>query len=168
MRLSSILDPACIVLDVGSGPKHEILARLAAPLAAKRPDLDAAAVLAELVRRESESSTAIADGIAIPHARPDHGSEVTATLGRAPEGVDFDSIDGRPTTLFVVLVSPVSEPQLHVEWLSHVARVLSDADTRRRLLEASTAGEVLAILDDRERAIEESDGGARPRAKAAR
>jgi PTS system fructose-specific IIC component len=168
LRLSSILDPASIVLDVGSGPKHEILARLAAPLAKARPDLDAAAITRELVRRENESSTAIADGIAIPHARPERGDVVTATFGRAPEGVDFDSIDGRPTTVFVVLVSPVSQPELHVQWLSHVARVLSDADTRRRLLEAAAAEDVLAVLDERERAIEEAESGAHAQAKAAR
>jgi mannitol/fructose-specific phosphotransferase system IIA component (Ntr-type) len=168
LRLSSILDPACIVLDVGSGPKPDILARLAAPIAKAHPDLDAAAILAELIRRENESSTAIADGIAIPHARPAHGTEVAATFGRAPKGVDFDSIDGRPTTVFVVLLSPVSQPELHVQWLSHVARVLSDADTRRRLLEAAGADEILAILDEREHAIEVTESGARLRAKAGR
>jgi mannitol/fructose-specific phosphotransferase system IIA component (Ntr-type) len=168
LRLSSILDPACIVLDVGSGSKDEILARLAAPLAKARPDLDAVELTRELVRRENESSTAIADGIAIPHARPERGDVVTATFGRAPEGVEFDSIDGRPTTVFVVLVSPVSQPELHVQWLSHVARVLSDADTRRRLLEAAAAEDVLAVLDERERAIEEAESGAHARAKAAR
>jgi mannitol/fructose-specific phosphotransferase system IIA component (Ntr-type) len=168
LRLSSILDPACIVLDVGSGPKDEILARLAAPLAKARPDLDAAAITRELVRRENESSTAIADGIAIPHARPERGDDVIATFGRAPQGVDFDSIDGRPTTVFVVLVSPVSQPERHVQWLSHVARVLSDADTRRRLLEATAAEEILAVLDEREHAIEDAESGAHPQAKAAR
>jgi mannitol/fructose-specific phosphotransferase system IIA component (Ntr-type) len=168
LRLSSILDPACIVLDVGAGSKAEILARLAAPIAKAHPELDAAAILTELVRRENESSTAIADGIAIPHARPTHGNEVTATFGRAPNGVEFDSIDGRPTTVFVVLLSPVSQPELHVQWLSHVARVLSDADTRRRLLEATAADEILAILDEREHAIELAESGARLQAKAGR
>lgn len=167
MRLSSILDPASVVLDVGSGSKDDVLARLAAPIARARPDLDASAVLAELVRREHESSTAIADGIAIPHARPDTSAHrVTATFGRSPAGVDFDSIDGLPTTLFVVLVSPVSEPELHVQWLSHVARVLSDPDTRRRLLDARASSEILAILEAREQAIDQAE--AAPRAKAAR
>lgn len=164
MHLSSILDPACIVLDVGSGSKRDVLARLAAPLAGARPDLDAGAILNELVRRENESSTAIADGIAIPHARPQEGHSVTAAFGRAPEGVAFDSLDGKPTTLFVVLVSPVSEAEAHVRWLSHVARLLSDAATRRRLLDADSADEILSILDDREHAIEESEPGARAKA----
>ena len=54
MHLSSILDPSCVVLDVGVGSKHEVLAQLARPIAALRPDLDGAAILAELESREGE------------------------------------------------------------------------------------------------------------------
>lgn len=165
MRLSSILDPACVVLDVGGGTKADVLARLAAPIAARRPDLDGAALLAELVRREEESSTAIADGIAIPHARPACRPEVTAAFGRSPSGVDFDSLDGRPTRLLFVVVSPASEPGLHGSWLAHIARVLSDAATRSALLDAATAADVLAVLGRREDAVEADVPAA---AKAAR
>jgi len=155
VRLSTILDPSCIVLDVGAGPRHDVLARLAAPIAALRPDLDGAAILAELEKRELESSTAIADGIAIPHAKPQGTSVVTAGLGRSPGGVDFDSLDGKPTRLLVVLVSPASNPSLHVQWLSHVARVLADAATRREILEAAGVPEILAVIDRREEALEQ-------------
>jgi nitrogen PTS system EIIA component len=168
LRLSSILDPDSIVLDVGSGSKRDVLARLAAPIANARPDLDAVAILDELVRRENESSTAIADGIAIPHAKPAGQHAVNATFGLAPKGIDFDSIDGRPTTVFVVLVSPPDNPEIHVQWLSHVARVLADAETRRRLLAASGAREIHLVLDEREQAIEQADSGSRTHAKAAR
>jgi mannitol/fructose-specific phosphotransferase system IIA component (Ntr-type) len=165
VRLASILDPSCIVLDVGRGSKRDVLARLAGPNTDHRTDLDAAAILDELERRERESSTAIADGIAIPHARPDSRDTVTASFGRSAQGIDFDSLDGKPTTLIMVLVSPSSNPPLHVAWLSHVARVLADGETRRRLLEASTTADVLAAIEDRERALEaESEG----RSKAVR
>jgi mannitol/fructose-specific phosphotransferase system IIA component (Ntr-type) len=166
LRLSSILDPDCIVLDVGSGSKGEVLARLADPIARTRPDLDAAAIRAELVRRESESSTAIADGIAIPHARPEGRDVVTASFGRAPAGLDFDSIDGKPTTILFVLISPAANPEAHGKWLAHVARVLGDASTRHRLLEATTPQDVLDALDERERALEEADPAVRRAAPA--
>jgi PTS system nitrogen regulatory IIA component len=153
MRLSTILDPSCVVLDVGTGSKHDVLARLAAPILALRPDLDGNAILAELRRREDESSTAIADGIAIPHAKPDGRDVVTASFGLSRTGVEFDSLDGKPTTLLVVLVSPASNPGVHVKWLAHVARVLADAPTRRLLLEANTQAEVLDVLGRREDTI---------------
>lgn len=160
MRLATILDPSCIVLDVGSGSKHDVLARLTAPVAALRTDLDAAAVLAELDRRERESSTAIADGIAIPHARPDCRDVVTAGFGRSIAGVDFDALDGQPTRLLVLLVSPASNPSLHVAWLAHVARVLSDPQTRRLLLDAGSSSEILEVLAARESEIESENHAA--------
>lgn len=150
MHLSTILDPSCVVLDVGSGSKGEVLARLAAPIAKLRPDLDGAAILAELVQRELYSSTAIADGIAIPHAKPAGQQTVTAGLGRSVRGLDFDSLDGQPTTLLVVLVSPPDHPDLHVKWLAHAASVLSDPATRQRLLQATSAGEMLEAIREHE------------------
>jgi mannitol/fructose-specific phosphotransferase system IIA component (Ntr-type) len=160
MRLSTILDPGCVVLDVGRGSKREVLARLAAPILARRPDLDGPAVLAELIRREEESSTAIADGIAIPHAKPSGPDVVTACFGRSTAGLDFDSLDGKPTTLIVVIVSPASNPEVHVKWLAHIARVLGDAGTRKALLAAATAAELLDVLRRREEAFD--DGSKEP------
>ena len=154
MRLSSILDPSCVILDVGAGSKHDVLSLLVAPILKLRSDLDGDAVLAELDRREAESSTAIADGIAIPHARPAGYQLVTAAFGLSHGGVDFDSLDGQPTRLIFVLISPPSSPELHVQWLAHIARLLSDPATRRRLLEAKTSAEVLQVLFAREEAIE--------------
>jgi len=153
MRLASILAPSCVVLDVGGGSKQDVLTRLAAPIAAVRPDLEEASLAADLVRREEASSTAIADGIAIPHAKGSAGV-VTASLGLAPGGLDFDSLDGKPTRVLVALISPASDPSLHVRWLAHIAAVLGDAGLRERLLAAGDAAEVLRLLAAREQALE--------------
>lgn len=158
MRLSSILDPGCIVLDVGTGSKHDVLARLAAPILELRPDLDAPAVVAELDRREAESSTAIADGIAIPHARPPV-REAIAAFGRSTAGVAFDSLDGKPTRLLFLLLSPLDNPSLHVAWLAHIARVLSDAVTRSRLVDADSREQILEVLREREAELEAAQTG---------
>lgn len=163
MRLSSILDPGCIVLDVGAGSRREVLGRLAAPIARVRTDLDGAALVTELERREEESSTAIADGIAIPHARPDCRDEVSAALGLAPTGLDLGSLDGRPTTILVVLVSPLANPAQHGLWLAHIARVLTDATTRQRLLAATDGAAVLEILHERELSFAPDEGAREPR-----
>ena len=156
MRLRTILDPGSVVLDVGTGSKKDVLERLVTPMLASRSDLDGTTILAELVSREIESSTAIADGIAIPHARPDIPT-VTAGFGLSREGIAFDSLDGRPTQILFVLLSPASDSQIHVSWLSHVARVLADPPTRARLLDATSGEEVLAVFEEREKTIELQD-----------
>jgi PTS system nitrogen regulatory IIA component len=163
LRLSSILDPGCIVLDVGTGSKRDVLAQLVAPALVRRPDLDGDALLSELVRREAESSTAIADGIAIPHARPE-GGEVAAVFGRSVAGTDFESLDGRPTRLLFLLISPRTNPAMHGAWLAHIARVLSDATTRARLLDADSREQVLEVLHDREAEIETEPGSSSEKA----
>lgn len=160
MRISSILAPSGVLLGLTGPSKRDVLARLAEPIVAARSCLDRSVLVEELVRREEQSSTAIADGIAIPHARCEQGEHVTASFGVAADGVDFDSLDGKPTRLVMVVVSPPSSPDLHVRWIAHVARVLDDPGTRERLLRATDPAEVLATLDAREDAIEAEDAAA--------
>jgi len=154
VRLASILSPSCVVLNVAGTSKREVLAQLAAPIAEARPDIAYEDLLDALVKREEASSTAIADGIAIPHAKVATGSQVICCFGRTREGIDFESVDGRPTTLFFVLVSPAADPSLHVQWLSHIAGILSNAGLRRHLLEVATAEQVLTALEAEESARE--------------
>ena len=163
MQLSSILDPGCVVLDVGTGSKREVLEQLVAAMARNCTDLDGSWMLDELVRREEESSTAIADGIAIPHARPEAG-KVTAAFGRSKAGTNFDSLDGKPTKLLFVLMSPRSDPSCHGVWLAHIARVISDPRTRARLLDADTREQILEVLRERETEIEADERNAKKEA----
>lgn len=154
MRLATILAPACVVLDLQAGSKREVLAQLAAPLARLRSDINGAELLDSLVKREEASSTAIADGIAIPHAKIQTGSDVICCFGRSVAGFDFESVDGRPSQLFFVLVSPAADPSLHVRWLAHIAGLVGNPAVRRALLGASTAEQVLDVLGGEEVARE--------------
>ncbi len=156
MQLSDILDPRHIVLDLTGSTKREVLAHLAAPIIETHPSLDHDKLVDVLVRREETSTTAIADGIAIPHGKMILGEEVIAGFGRSREGIDFESVDGNPTHLFFLLVSPESHPSLHLRWLAHLAVLLKNSELRQQLLDASTAEEVLAALAREERARRES------------
>ncbi len=152
MKLREILDPRHIVLDLKGGTKREVLARLAAPIVETHPSLDHEKLVDVLVRREEISTTAIAAGIAIPHGKMILGEEVIAGFGRSREGIDFASVDGNPTHLFFLLVSPESHPSLHLRWLAHLAVLLKDPGLRQALLDAATPEEVLAAIDQAEQA----------------
>lgn len=151
MRLATILAPGCVVLDLHGGSKRGALAQLAALIAGQCSDIDATDLLEALVKREEASSTAIADGIAIPHAKVQHGSTVVSCFGRSRLGIDFESVDGRPTQLFFVLVSPACDPSLHVQWLAHIAGLLGNPAVRKALLDATTVEEVFEVLEREER-----------------
>ena len=124
LRIRDILEPRRVQLHVAGSNKREILANLVAPIAATHPGIDSTALVETLLEREQTSSTAIADGIAIPHGRHAIGDKVVCAFGRNRDGVEFDSIDGLPTQIFFVLVSPESRPTLHLRWLAHLAVLL--------------------------------------------
>ena len=152
MRIRDILDPARIVLDLAPGPKKAILTQLAETVAATHRSVDQSRLVDVLQKREETSTTAIADGIAIPHGKMALGEEVVCAFGRSQEGVDFQSVDGKPTHLFFLLVSPESHPSLHLRWLAHVAVLLKNPELRRALLDAKSAHDVLAAMAAEEEA----------------
>ena len=108
----------------------------------------AGAVSDAVLSRERSMSTGMEEGVAIPHAALDDVSEVIACLGiiEDEEGLDFESIDGRPTRLVVLLVIPKSQKLLHIRTLADIARVLSKGLVRKELLAAKDAASAHAIL----------------------
>lgn len=153
LRIRDVLDPRRVVLDVDGSSKREILSRLVATLELTHPAIDRSALLETLLERERTSTTAIADGIAMPHGRHGDGDTVICLFGRSLKGVDFDSIDGGPTHLFFVLISPEKDPKLHLRWLAHFAVVLlRDESFRAALMAAPTAEAAIAAIEAAERA----------------
>jgi PTS system nitrogen regulatory IIA component len=108
--------------------------------------LDVAAVHRVLAERETLASTGVGSGVAIPHGRLPGLSTIQAALGICREGVPFDAIDGRPVHIFVAILAPEQQSSQHLKVLARVSRVLRDATTRARLLEARTADEAMAIV----------------------
>jgi PTS system nitrogen regulatory IIA component len=154
MQIREILKPNRVILDVPDGDKEHILRCLAAPVAEERSNISLEQLTAVLFEREKASSTAIADGIAIPHGKVELGDEVICVLGRSQNGVDFDSVDGQPTKLFFALVSPESQPTKHLRWLAHIAGLLKSMQFRNALLEAADVDAVFAAIVAEEEAHE--------------
>lgn len=152
LKIRDILDPRRIQLAVTGDSKREILAALVAPLATTHRNIDTGVLTATLLEREETSTTAIADGIAIPHGRHSVGDQVVCCFGRSVDGVDFASVDGSPTHLFFVLVSPESQPSLHLRWLAHLAVMLREPTLRDGLLAAKRPEDVLESLEAAEAA----------------
>ncbi|MGH7149855.1 MAG: PTS sugar transporter subunit IIA, partial [Planctomycetota bacterium] len=103
-----------------------------------------------LPARERSMSTGMERGVAIPHAAVDAAERPLAALAVLPQGVAFESIDGRPATIVALLVIPRREKLLHIRTLAEVARLLSRDEVRSRLLGSGTPEEVLAALREEE------------------
>ena len=135
-----------ISLDLKGNDKEEILAEMVDLLAASGHIRDKEAVLKAVTDREKRMSTGIQNGIAIPHGKTDSVDCLVAALGIKREGIDFGALDGQPSTIFVMTVSPDSRTGPHIQFLAEVSRPLNDASVRAKILSASTREEVLKLL----------------------
>lgn len=106
----------------------------------------APSILEALRAREEAMSTGIGCGVAIPHTSSEHVTDVVAAFGRAPEGIEFNSLDGQPVTLLVLFVVPKDQFQLHLRTLAAIAKFLNDRRTREELLAAPDTESILTIL----------------------
>jgi PTS system nitrogen regulatory IIA component len=135
LRLSDVLRPDCVIADLSGGTVPSVLAELARPVAAAT-GLDAGALVAALAAREKLGSTGIGEGVAVPHCKVAGLPSLTAALGRSREGVDFRSLDGKPTRIFVALFAPERAGAEHLQALARVSRLLKRPEFRPALLEA--------------------------------
>jgi mannitol/fructose-specific phosphotransferase system IIA component (Ntr-type) len=152
MRICDFLDEERILLTLEPGSKTDILATLARLVADQDSQIDPQHLHRELCARERESSTGVGEGIAVPHARLADLDHTVAAFARSTGGLEFESVDGKPTHLLFVLVSPAAAPGPHLKILARVSRMLVSPDFRARSLRAANETELLALFreeDDR-------------------
>lgn len=145
MKVVDFLSREAVVANIGAKWKAGVIDELAAAVSgvAGLPSEDIAKVL---IGRERLGSTGIGDGVAIPHGNLPALKRLTAAFGRSVEGVSFDSVDGQPTHLFFVLLTP--ENAVGLQALARVSRLMRDAEFRQRLLVAKDADEIYAVLQE--------------------
>jgi PTS system nitrogen regulatory IIA component len=146
MKIVDLIARDMIVPALASTEKRGILEELAGHVASRHPRIDRGALTKVLVDREALASTAIGEGVAIPHGKLPAVSEIVACLGRAPAGVDFDSMDKQPTYLFFVLVAPESSTGAHLKALARISRVFKDQAFRKRLLDAPDVDAMYRVI----------------------
>ena len=148
MKITDILSPDVVVADLKGTTKPDVLNELAKALAAKYTEIKLADLTAVLAERERLGSTAIGDGIAIPHGKLRGVTKIIGAFGRHQQGVDFDSLDGEPSQIFFVLVAPEDSASLHLKALARVSRLLKEASFRSRLLAAKDSAELYTLIKE--------------------
>ena len=146
MNLKKPLTAETISLDLKGENKEAILAEMVDLLVASGHIRDRDAVLKAVLEREKRMSTGMQNGIAIPHGKTDSVDCLVAALGIKRAGVDFGALDGQPSNIFVMTVSPDSRTGPHIQFLAEISRPLNDAAVRAKLLAASSREDVLRLL----------------------
>jgi PTS system nitrogen regulatory IIA component len=151
MKIVDFVGPELIVPQLQAHEKSAVIRELADHLAAHvsgAQKIDREVLAKVLLERERLASTAIGEGVAIPHGKLDAVGKLVACVGRAPEGVDFDSMDGRPTHLFFVLVAPENSTGVHLKALARISRLFKDPEFRTRLMQAKDAQDIYRVIAD--------------------
>jgi PTS system nitrogen regulatory IIA component len=154
MKILDVLSSeALIAPDLAGKNKDEVVHELARHLAAQYREIDAERLVQVLWERERLGSTAIGDGIAIPHGKLPSLGGVIGAFGRHVAGVDFDSLDGKPTRLFFLLVAPEESVGQHLKALARVSRLLKDTGFRESLLAAPDRAELFRLIREEDEKI---------------
>ncbi len=149
MRITDLLKKESISLNRTLASKSDAIDALI-ELHEKAGNLsDKEAYKKEILAREAQGSTAVGNGIAIPHAKTSAVAKPGLAAITAPAGVDFDALDGNPSNLLFMIAAP-EDGNLHLEVLSRLMTLLMDESFRNELLAAKTADEFLDIINRRE------------------
>lgn len=144
-ELARHLSVSLLFPSLKADTKNGILTELIDRVRADRRILDTDAVLKAVLERESSLSTGMQHGIALPHARTDAVSSLVCAVGLKREGVVFNSIDGTPSRIFVLTLSPLTASAPQIRLMSSMSQTL-DANGRQALLAAESPGEMFLAL----------------------
>lgn len=146
MNLKRALAPDLVRIGLEGSTKREIIEALVDLACASGKVSDREAALACVLEREAKMSTGMQHGIAIPHGKTDAVSELVACIAVSAEPVEFESLDGAPSRIFICTLSPISRSGPHIQFLAEVGKLLADESRRTHMLEATTPAEVIRAL----------------------
>ncbi|EIM07091.1 PTS system subunit IIBC, fructose-specific [Planococcus antarcticus DSM 14505] len=162
MKITQLLTEQTIILNLSATTKQEVLEELASQLDRAGKLSDKRAFTAAIMERESQSTTGIGDGIAIPHAKSAAVKSPAIAFGRALDGLDFESLDGQPANLFFMIAASEGANEDHLEALSRLATFLMDEQFRTNILAAKSKQEVLQVVSDKESSMDEPEAESSP------
>ena len=145
MTLSDLVTPDAIIPALKVNTKKQALQALAAR-AAELSGQNERAILEILLQREKLGSTAVGNGIAIPHGKLPKLGRLFGLFARLERAIDFEALDGQPVDLCFLLLAPEAAGADHLKALARVARLLREPDIARRLRESRDADAIYAVL----------------------
>jgi PTS system nitrogen regulatory IIA component len=147
MRIAEFLREDLVFPDLAATDKAGVLGELSAGLARAYPALTAGRLTETLLEREKLGSTGIGEGVAIPHGKLPGIPGLIAAFARSRAGVDFASIDGKPTHLFFVLFAPENSAGVHLKALARISRLFKQPQFRQSILSADGPS-IFRIISD--------------------
>lgn len=150
MKITDLLRKETLILELEAKTKSEVIDELAEKLDKSGCLQDIQAFKEAIRARETQGSTGIGDGIAIPHAKTDAVKEPAICFGRSTSGIEYESLDEQPAHLFFMIAAPDGANETHLETLSRLSVLLMNEGFRNRLLQATSEEEILEVVRTQE------------------
>ena len=150
MVLTQILQPSCVKVPLENDDKQAAIAELVDLLDSNGQIINRDTVLDAVLLREKTRSTGIGSGIAIPHGKCKATKELVMAVGIAKKPIDFDSVDGRPVNIIILLVSPADQTGPHIQALARISRLMLDEQFKKALENSGSPENVYELFSNRE------------------
>jgi len=146
MKIMNYLSEEWVIPDLQGTDKPSILKELSSVLVKPCQVASVEELLHVLLDREKLGSTGIGEGIAIPHGRLKKLKRFFISFGRSLQGVDFDSIDQKPSQLFFLVMAPENSAVDNLKLLSRIITLLKEPSFKKRLIEGRSQKELFQII----------------------
>ena len=150
MKISELLKPSLIKLDLQSLDKEDLFEEMVQVFADNRLIADSAEAVSVLQEREAKMSTGVGNGIGIPHGKLPGAKNSLLALGISQDGIDYEALDGGLVYIVIAIFAPPDNPGQHVELLAEISRLFAIPGFAEKVRAAKTPAEVLALIEAEE------------------
>ncbi|HNX53034.1 MAG TPA: PTS sugar transporter subunit IIA [Pontiellaceae bacterium] len=146
MNLKKILTKDSILPELKADNKQGVIEEMVAFMAATGKLTGCESVVQAVLAREEKMSTGMQNGIAIPHGKTNKVDHLVAMMAIHRAGVEFASMDGNPSHIFIMTLSPENRAGPHIQFLAEISKALSRQELRESLLRAGSSDEIFDLL----------------------
>jgi len=147
MKILDLLHKDAILPDLASKDKKGAIEELAAPIV-QLTGVDQTELVDVLMARERLGTTGIGGGIGIPHGKLSGLDSLQISFGLSKKGINFDSMDGKPTHIFFLLITPENSTGLHLKLLAQISKILKNDPFKEKLMNATGADDLYRIIEE--------------------
>ena len=152
MKITDVLDKSAVFPQLESKNKPDLLRELSDRVAGVYQNINPERLNELIFEREKLCSTAIYSGVAIPHAVFNGIPDIVGAFAKISDGIEFGSLDSKPTSMFFLILSPENSISEHIDILARAARIFRNPDLRSRLMKTQSADEIYdAIVSEDEK-----------------
>ena len=155
MKINDLLQKNLMIMDLQATDKQSAIEEMVQRLYEEKIISNIEEFKAGILAREAQTSTGLGDGVAMPHAKNAAVLQPAVLFAKSPQGLDYEALDGQPTSLFFMIAAPEGANDTHLQALAALSGRLIDADFLTKLNQAQTPDDVQMLFAEEKETTEE-------------